>query len=351
MIIQEVIQKLDPSGMYNNIRSFFEQVEEAVTIGRKFRPDTNAKRIANIVLAGMGGSAIAGDLLRTYLSTQLQVPFIVNRHYTLPSYVGRNSLVIVSSYSGNTEETLEAYEQALDRNAHILCITSGGEVAQKARDAKNNIIFIPGGLQPRAALGYSFFPLLYAMGKMGFAQTHDHEVTETINVLKTISGEATDKTDKNFPFSIAKRLVGKAVIVWSSSDLLEAVGVRWRGQINENAKHCAYSSLLPESNHNEIVGWENPGDILKRFAVVVLKDRDDHKRVVQRIAITGELLKNIPDAFIEIHPRGETRLSRMFSTIHSGDWISFYLAMLNEVDPTPVERINYLKNELGRVTF
>jgi glucose/mannose-6-phosphate isomerase len=351
MIPQEVIHKLDPSGMYNHIRSFFEQVEEAVTIGRKFRPDTNTKRIANIVLAGMGGSAIAGDLLRTYLSAQLQVPFIVNRHYRLPSYVGRNSLVIISSYSGNTEETLEAYEQALDRNAHILCITSGGEVARKARDAKNKIIFIPGGLQPRAALGYSFVPLLYALGKMGFAQTHEHEVTETITVLKTISGEAIDKTDRNFPFSIAKRLLGKAVIVWSSSDLLEAVSVRWRGQINENAKHCAYSSLLPELNHNEIVGWENPGDIMKRFAVVVLKDRDDHKRVVQRIAITGELLKNIPDAYIEIHPRGETRLARMFSTIHIGDWISFYLAMLNEVDPTPVERINYLKNELERVTL
>jgi len=351
MITKETIQKLDPQDMRGNIRGFFEQVEEAVHIGKKFQPKTNSRGITNIVLTGMGGSAIGGDLLRTYLLAKLKVPFIVNRHYTLPSFVARNSLVIISSYSGNTEETLEAYEQAVERNAHILCITSGGKVADRAKKLRHQVISIPGGLQPRAALGYSFFPLLNAMDKIGFAGIDESEVEETITVLKTMSGESVDMSDQNFPYSIAKRLHGKPVIVWSGADLLEVVSVRWRGQINENAKHCAYSAVFPELNHNEIVGWEHPAELLKHFAIVMLKDKDDHPRVVQRMAITNELLKNTPDAFVEISPRGESRLARMFSMIHLGDWVSYYLAMLNEADPTPVERINYLKNELERATM
>ncbi len=351
MVPQETIKKLDPQDMRGKIRGFSEQVEEAVAIGKKFKPSTNRKNITNIVLAGMGGSAIGGDLLRTYLSKQLRVPFVVNRHYTLPSFVDRSSLVIISSYSGDTEETLEAYKQAVEQKARVLCITSGGEVAKRAKELKHQTIIIPGGLQPRAALGYSFFPLLFALGKMGFVETDENEVTETITVLKTLSGESVDMTDRNLPYSIAKRLHGKPVVVWSSTNLLEAVSVRWRGQINENAKHLAYRGLFPELSHNEIVGWQNPAEVLKKFVIILLKDRDDHTRVVQRLAITKEVLKNTPDAFIEVPSRGEGRLARMFSAIHLGDWVSYYLAMLNVVDPTPVDRINYLKNELERATW
>ena len=348
MITKETIQKLDPQDMRGNIRGFFEQVEEAVNIGKKFKTKTHNRGITNIVLAGMGGSAIGGDLLRTYLSQKLQILFIVNRHYAMPAFVDRNSLVIISSYSGNTEETLEAYEQAVERKARVLCITSGGEVAERAKKLNHQTIFIPGGLQPRAALGYSFFPLLYAMDKMGFADLDESEVQETITVLKTMSGEAVDMSEQNFPYSIVKRMHGKPVIVWSAAGLLEAVSVRWRGQLNENAKHLAYSAVFPKLNHNEIVGWEHPAEILKHFTIVMLKDKDDHPRVVQRMAITKEVLKETPGAIIEIPPRGESRLARMFSMIHLGDWVSYYLAMLNEVDPTPVERINYLKSELER---
>lgn len=348
MISQENISKLDPQNMRGHIRTFYEQVEEAVAIGKKFQPPADSKHISNIVLAGMGGSAIGGDLLKTYLSKQLRIPFIVNRHYSLPVFVDNRSLVIISSYSGNTEETLEAYAQATKRTARILCITSGGEVAKRAKEQKHKTIFIPGGLQPRAALGYSFFPLLYAMEKMGIAKIDENEVKETIAVLKTLSGEAVDMTEMNLPYSIAKRLHGKPVVLWSSSDLLEPVGVRWQGQINENAKQIAYSSRFPELNHNEIVGWENPSEVLKHFIVVMLNDREDHPRVVQRVAITKDVLGDIPDSLIDVAPRGESRLARIFSAIHLGDWMSFYLAMLNEADPTPVERINYLKSELER---
>lgn len=349
ILSQETFHKLDLSDMRGTIRGFFEQVEEAVVIGRKCKAPAIGKNITNIILTGMGGSAIGADLLRTYLSKQLRVPFIVNRHYTLPSFVDKNSLVLISSYSGNTEETLEAYEDAVRRKANILCISSGGEVAKKAGSSKHPFILIPGGLQPRAALGYSFFPLLYAMEKMGLIEIDENEISETITVLKTLSGEAIDISDKNLPYSIAKQLYDKIVVIWSSSDLFEGVGVRWRGQINENAKNMAYSGTFPELNHNEIVGWENPHTILKSMVIVILRDRDDHPRVVQRISITKDVLKGIPHGFIEIPPRGESRLARMFSTIHLGDWVSYYLAILNETDPTPVERISYLKNELERV--
>ena len=348
MISKNIIENIDPSGMREHIRHFYKQVEEAVTIGKKFQPATGSKNITNIVLAGMGGSAIGGDLLRTYLSQKLRIPFIVNRDYTLPSFVDRNSLIIISSYSGNTEETLEAYEQAVERRARVLCITSGGEVAARAKKLKHQTIFIPGGLQPRAALGYSFFPLLYALDQTGFTDLDKNEVEETITVLKTISGEAIDMTDKNLPYSIAKRLHGKPLVVWSAAGLLEAVSVRWRGQLNENAKHLAYSAVFPELNHNEIVGWENPAELLKHFSIIVLKDKDDHPRVVRRMAITKEVVKKTVGEIIDVSPRGESRLARMFSMIHLGDWVSYYLAMLNEVDPTQVERINYLKSELER---
>jgi glucose/mannose-6-phosphate isomerase len=348
MLTTEIIQKLDPQDMRGTIRSFHEQVEEAAAIGRKFTAPGNSKSVANIVLAGMGGSAIGGDLLRAYLGMQLAVPFSVSRHYVPPPYLGRDTLFIVSSYSGNTEETLAAYEQAVARNARVLCITSGGEVAERAKKLGHPVIFIPGGLQPRAALGYSFFPLLFAMGAMGFARVDDNEITETITVLKTIAGESLDSTDSNQAYAVARQLHGKIPVIWSSSDLLEPVNLRWRGQINENAKQLAWSGWLPELNHNEIVGWQNPDDMLQRMAIVLLKDREDNARVVQRMAITKDLLKNQPGAFIEIGTRGESRLARMFSVVHRGDWVSFHLAMLNGVDPTPVERINHLKNQLAK---
>jgi glucose/mannose-6-phosphate isomerase len=348
MITHEIMKQIDPSDMKGYIRNFFQQVQEGIGIGKKLRLDIRAKGVANIVLAGMGGSAIGGDLLRTYLTPGLKIPFIVNRHYRLPTFVDRNSLVIISSYSGNTEETLEAYQEAIDRKAKILCISSGGEVASTAREQKHDLITIQGGLQPRAALGYSFFPLLYAMGIMGFTEVLEKEVEETVVLLKTISGESLDTTDNNLPMQIANKLHAKVTIVWTSSDLLHPVGLRWVCQIEENAKQLAYATSFPELNHNEIVGWVHPEDALNHFAIVLLKDSDDHTRVLQRMAVTKELLKDTHAGFLDIVPRGTGRLARMFSLIHTGDWVSFYLAMLNRVDPTPVTRIDHLKIQLGR---
>ncbi len=348
MITPDLIRKLDPQDMRGKIRGFFEQVQEAVAIGKNFEPGREAKGISNIVLAGMGGSAIGGDLLKTYLGGDLKIPFAVNRHYRLPSYVDANSLVIVSSYSGYTEETLEAYNRAVEQKAAVLCITSGGEVAKRAKEHKHPVIFIPGGLQPRAALGYAFFPLLYAMERMGFVDGRETEVEETIVVLKTIAGEALDITEQNLPYRVASALRGKVVIVWSSSDLLQPVGLRWACQIEENGKQLSYANSFPELNHNEIVGWVNPADVMKRFGIVLLRDPDDHPRVLQRMAITTEVLANTPDSILELSPRGQSRLARMFSLIHTGDWVSYFLAMLNGVDPTPVDRIGYLKDRLER---
>jgi glucose/mannose-6-phosphate isomerase len=348
MITPEIIKKYDPSDMKGHIRNFFQQAQEGIAIGRGQSVGLRAQGVENIVLAGMGGSAIGGDLLKTYLSPVLQVPFNVNRHYSLPAYVDRNSLVIISSYSGNTEETLEAYREAVDRKAKILCISSGGEVVATARMLNHDLITIPGGLQPRAALGYSFFPLLYAFGKMGFAEIPEQEVEETVTLLKTISGESLDITNDNLTFRIAQNIYGKIAVVWTSSELLQPVGLRWACQIEENAKHLAYANSFPELNHNEIVGWVNPEDAMKHFAIVMLKDSDDHTRVIQRMAITKELVKNIPAGILEIVPRGTGRLARMFSLVHTGDWVSYHLAMLNRVDPTPVERIAHLKEQLGR---
>ena len=346
----EQINQLDPQGMYQWIRDFPQQVKDAVTIGKKAKIALNTKSVNRILLTGLGGSAIGGDLLRSYLTNQLKVPFIVNRHYALPAFVDKNTLVIVSSYSGNTEETIAAPRDAVQRKAKVLCISTNGETAKLAKKFKQPVITIPPGLSPRAALGYSFFPLLIALARLGFIKNQAKEISETIALLQgkaPVYGDVT--SPENAALKLAQQLHGKLPIIYSPAEHLDTINVRWRGQISENAKQLAYGHVLPEMNHNELVGWKVWTDVMKRMHVVFLRDAGTHPRVALREDITKRIVAEYASSVTEIWSDGRFLLARLFSLIYLGDWVSYYLAILNNQDPTPVKAIDFLKNELAKV--
>lgn len=347
---REQLQATDPSNMYGLIRAFPDQAQEAMAIGYNARLRLAVKSIREIVLCGMGGSAIGGDLLKSYLGDDLPVPFLVNRHYTLPKFVGPATLVIISSYSGNTEESNAAHREAIKRRAKVLCISSDGNTEKVARAKKSPFIKIPGGLPPRAALAYSFFPLLITLSKAGLIKDRKKDIQETIALVRekaAVYGEL--NADANPALRLAEQLHGRLGVLYSSTERFDAVNTRWRGQLAENGKTLAFGNVFPEMNHNELVGWKALTDLMRETQVVFLRDAGDHTRVRIRMDVTREVLRRYTDRITEVQSEGRSLLARMFSLVHLGDWTSYYVAILNGIDPTPVEVIDYLKSELGKV--
>jgi glucose/mannose-6-phosphate isomerase len=345
----EDIFSVDTSNMYRLLREFPRQVKEAVEIGKLAKLKIRKAGIREIVLCGLGGSAIAGDLLRNYLGGELKVPFLVNRLYTLPAFAGRDTLVIISSYSGNTEETNAAHREAKKRGAKVLCITSGGNTESMARASRQSLIRIPAGYPPRAALGYSFFPLLLALSRMGWVGNKSRDIRETATLLEEKAQEyGTPDPSVNRALQLAEHLRDRIGIIYAGGERLESVATRWRGQLAENGKALGFGNVLPEMNHNEIVGWKNPGESLGELAVLFLRDKGDHKRIQLRLELTKQIVGDKTPRIAEVWSEGTSLLARMFSLVYLGDWVSYYLAILQGEDPTPVKTIDYLKEELGR---
>ena len=338
------IKEIDNSDMLNILLDFPQQWEEAGRIGREY-PSPRYRGLKNIVITGMGGSAIGGDILQSYLNNELELPIFVNRDYALPRFVDDTTLVIAVSYSGNTEETLSAYKHAKEVRAKIVAVSSGGTLSELCRQDRFPVAVIPPGLPPRTALGYLFLPTLITFQKMGLIQDKQDEIEETLILLKKLSSEYAPASPENQPYKLALKLKGKIPIVYQG-EALRAVGLRWKTQINENSKVLAYAVNFPEMNHNEIVGWEGKHIApLNDFKSLILRDKGENKRIVRRIDITRSL---IGGEFEEIWSQGESLLARLFSLVYYGDFLSFYLAILTKVDPTPVEPIDILKRELAK---
>jgi glucose/mannose-6-phosphate isomerase len=342
------IKFYDNSGMFDILSHFGNQIEEAYDIGNRIKLEEDYTGINKIIICGMGGSAIGGDLLRSYLWYGMKIPVYVNRNYRLPAFADEHTLVIASSYSGGTEETLACYDEAKTKGCRIICISSGGNLSLLAENDKNLLITIPRGYQPRCALAYSFFPLLILFNKLGFVSDRSKDIFRVINrVRKKAQVYATTDETKNNALKISKHILGKIPVIYSSTDLLDIVNLRWRGQFGENAKSLAFGNLLPEMNHNEIVGWQENPELLKNLAVIAFRDKDDNGRILRRMDIILELVKPMAGLVLEIDGEGDSLLERIFDLIYLGDWVSFYLAILHKIDPTPVEKINYLKNKLS----
>jgi len=343
------LKAIDPDGMYDKIFNFPEQLEEAAAIGNKLNPDPKYfKNIRSLVVIGMGGSAIGGDLVRSFLADRIKIPFAICRHYKLPDYVDENTLIVASSYSGNTEETLSAFDDAVSRGAMLACITTGGKLGELADKLKLLKATLPTGYPPRAALGFSFIPLLMLISKLGLVDDVENDIKELILGLKTMctAFEVNKNTQNNPAKSLAAKLYGKIPIIYSGPELTDAIGTRWKGQICENAKCLAFNNQFPEFNHNELVGWNVIESYREKLVVIYLRDSDDHDRIKKRMSIVKEIIEKLDVEIIDIWSQGDFVLGRMFSLIQIGDFASFYLAVLNKIDPTPVKVIDFLKAEL-----
>jgi glucose/mannose-6-phosphate isomerase len=340
---------IDPQSMNSLLESFPEQVQAAARTGRNLSLPAPGE-IRLLVVTGMGGSAIGGDLVRSVAGALLKIPLVINRDYTLPGFVNASSLVFACSYSGNTEETLDAYQQALCARASVICVTSGGRLEAAAKADGIPVLRLPVGLPPRAALGCSLVLLLEAMQSMRVIPDMAESVQEAVELLARLRGRygARNPELSNPAKSLARSLNGKIVAIYGSSGIMDAVAYRWRSQIAENAKNLAFHHALPEMNHNELVGWRYPEDVLRRIGVVLLRDKGDHSQIQRRFDLTRELIAHRAGAVHEIWSEGDSLLARVLSATYLGDFASLYLAYLNNIDPTPVQVIDYFKTQLGK---
>ncbi len=351
MSLKDLIGSLDQSELYHKILEFPAQLLRGWEIGEKNQEMTDMKKCKAIVLSGMGGSAIGGDIIRSLWSDTLPVPLIVNRSYRLPCFCDSRTLVIVSSYSGNTEETLNAFEDAQKKKCWIICMTSGGRLAEITKQNKFPLLLLPQGYPPRAALGYGLGILFSFFRKYGFVQITYEELADSVSFLERIGNEWKETVNSNnLPLHLAGKIQGNIPLIYSSVGL-EGVGLRWKMQFNENSKTHAFYFPIPEMNHNEITAWESlPGTerFLSHMVAVFLHISGDHPRINLRIDITKELVQKKGGKILEVNAKGTTFLSQLLYLIYFGDWVSYYLAMLYHVDPTVIQNINDLKDRLSK---
>lgn len=345
------IKQSDKSRMLDLLLDFPLQLSISCEIAQRIDIRFEKRDFKKIVFAGMGGSAIGADLVRSYLYFESKLPINVYREYELPTYVDNSTLVFLSSYSGNTEETLSAYSQARQTGAPLIAISSDGKLKENAERDGVTFISIPKNLPPRCALGYLSIIPLCILTRLGLAEDKRPSINQTVKILEDLKNRNLNPQiglKDNLAKFIASKLFNKFAVIYASSIYFDTVATRLRGQLNENSKCLASSHVFPEMNHNEIVGWQNPKKLFKDFVVLMLRDKDTHPRVNKRMDITKDILKKEGVCVIEIWPRGEQLLSRIFSLIYIGDFISYYLAIGYGIDPTPVERVTYLKNKLAQ---
>ena len=347
--ILKLKEKYDKADIFNVIYEFPNQIREAAKIGKEFNFSFDKERVSNIIFAGMGGSAIGGDVVSSLVEHECPIPITVVRNYTLPEWANESTLIIISSYSGNTEETLSAYAEARDKDCQIICSTTGGKLEELAKADNLPVLKMPNGLPPRGAIAYAAIPWLVIFGSNGLISDKSSDIEETANYLDDIVkiyGNH-ESEDANIALETAMKLKGKIPLIYVSTGAFSVIGRRWANQLQENAKVLAYSNELPEMNHNEIMGWHLKGqkniDIIPVFILSELY----HERINKRFEITIQLIKDKGFEPVKITLTGENLITKLFTFINMGDFISYYLALLNEVDPEPVDIISALKKELA----
>ncbi|RME87772.1 MAG: bifunctional phosphoglucose/phosphomannose isomerase [Anaerolineae bacterium] len=344
------IRELDTQNMLTEIDGLPEQLATAWSLGTSFEEFVAGDgRIEHVVIAGMGGSAIGGDLLAAYLAPTARVPVLVHRDYGLPAFAhGAKTLVIASSHSGNTEETLDAFETALERGCRALAICTGGELARRANEKNVPLWTFEHKGQPRAAVGFSFGLLLAALARLNLTPDPEDDLRAAVDAMRTQQEalRADVPVIRNPAKRLAGQLIGRWVVVMASG-YLAPVARRWKTQINELAKAAATFETLPEADHNTLAGLLQPSEVLSsRAAALFLRAPSDHPRNHLRIELTQQafMLEGVSTDFVDAH--GDTPLAHMWTTLHFGDYVAYYLAISYGVDPTPVEALQSLKQML-----
>ncbi|MBI2866884.1 MAG: bifunctional phosphoglucose/phosphomannose isomerase [Chloroflexi bacterium] len=344
---QDLYQRVDPSGMGGRIAELPAVCERAWREGLDVRLPSAYRSVKRVLVLGMGGSAIGGDLVGDLSLASGGAPVFVSRDYQIPFPVGQETLVVASSYSGNTEETIAAFRHAIASSAPKLVMTTGGKLQSLAHEHHIPIFPITYKAEPRAAIGYSLMPLVAILMNLGLLPDQRRDVEEGLGVLANqiaTLGPAVP-FNRNAAKQLAAQLQSKVPVIYGGG-LLSAAARRWKGQLNENAKVWAFFELLPEFNHNALVGYEFPKSAGHLF-VVLLRSESIHPRLRLRIRITTEILERQGVPYQVFNAQGKSPLAQMLSVLLMGDYVSYYLAMLCGVDPSPVAVIDYLKARLA----
>jgi glucose/mannose-6-phosphate isomerase len=355
----QTLRKIDESNMLMLCLKTSEYCKEAITQTRRFKLPNTAKvsksiridygKPKNIVIAGMGGSAIGGDLLHDWLQNRVNVPVEVCRDYYLPAYANEETLALVISYSGETEETLCALLDAVKRKCMTVAIASGGTLISFAQRLRLPYITVQSGLQPRVAVPYLFFPLVIIMEKLGLISGVDKELEETIHVLEALAKENSPRVPqkRNLAKKLAWELRSTIAVVYGFRQY-RGVACRFKSELNENSKIPAKYENFPELNHNDVVGWDASEKLTKKFTVVLIRDKGEPPEIHNRIEATKKLVLHKVAKVLEIQAVGKSMLAKMFSVVFLGDLASVYLAILLGVDPAPVKIITAMKREMQR---
>ncbi len=342
-----IYQQSDSENLLNTIHETPRLCEQAWKMSINFALPQDYANIDKVVILGMGASAIGGFLVSSLLESEAKLPIILHNNYNLPLFTDSKTLIIASSYSGMTEEVLSAFEQALATDAKKLVMTTGGTLKTLAEERKIPVFYFDYKAQPRAILPFSFLPILAFLHNLNFISDKSAEVAETVEVLKKLSKRINERAplSRNPAKQLARSLYGHLPLIYGAGILSEAAH-RWKTQFNENSKAWAFYEVLPELNHNAVVGYQFPAELASKIMVVMLRSTHIHKRVQLRYEITRQLLEKAKVSCQIIDGEGTGPLSQMMSLIMLGDYTTYYLAYLYKIDPSPVNSIVWLKEQL-----
>jgi len=327
--------------MNDYIDDFSNHLREAIEIANNTSLTSCSKEIRNVLICGLGGSGIGGTIVSDIISPKVNIPIAATKDYSIPNFVNEHTLVIANSYSGNTEETLYALEKCQAKGAEIAVITSGGKLKAIAEENKYNKIIIPGNQPPRAMFSYAFTELFFMLNHYGIIDdSFMPDFTKAIELLDTEKSDIQEQA-----MSLAKKMYKKTPVIYVANGF-EGVAVRFRQQINENSKMLCWHHVVPEMNHNELLGWRtNVNDL----AVVYFRNKSDYDRNQIRMDINKKVISEYTDNISEIWSKGDSLIENSLYHINLGDWVSWYLSEMNNVDAIEIDVIDFLKGELGKI--
>jgi glucose/mannose-6-phosphate isomerase len=325
--------------MNDYINDFTNHLSDALTIGSSTVLKKTNKSFSNILICGLGGSGIGGTIVKDLISKDISIPIETSKGYDVPGFVNEKTLVVACSYSGNTEETLSALNKCLEKNAEVVIVCSGGKLQDLALEKDLNHIIIPGGNPPRAMFGYGFTQLFFVLNNYGIINDSFKADFKKSILLINLEQENIKKTAQD----ISKKLFNTTPIIYVA-DGFEGVAVRFRQQINENSKMLCWHHVVPEMNHNELLGWRTN---VEDTSVIYLRNESDYYRNKTRIDINKSVIEKYTSNISEIWSLGNSSIERSLYLINVGDWISWYLSELNNVDAIEIDVINYLKEKLS----
>ncbi len=344
--IDYFVSKYDTQNQFEILKNYYQQIDFALSNNYPVL-NFNINHINNIVISGLGGSAISGDLIKNLFKDELKIPLQVNRNYQLPAFVNENTLVICSSYSGDTEETISACNEAIIKKSKIVCISTGGKLEKIANEYNLSYIKLPEGFQPRFALAVSIATLIKLFELLKIIPSSDQLLIEISYLLHSRSKELT--VENNIATHIALELIGFIPIIYSVCDYNNSIGLRLKSQINENSKLHAFHSELPEMNHNEIIGWEKHQQKIFNSKVIFVIDDDLHPRIKKRFSIISDMIKSSDTEIITLKSSEKNFKMRLIDLVYLADWISYYLSIFRKFDPSEIEFIHTLKKKLSEV--